>query len=93
MSGGMSTDVNAPLWSNGSGGVSSYSADGRLSSSHGRNSALYRQQNNTLYSSFGEENVGLTDLTEDADESDEEHTIRGTKKDERMHNDVDSVRR
>ncbi|KAH8087044.1 magnesium transporter NIPA-domain-containing protein, partial [Filobasidium floriforme] len=72
MSGRLSTDVNSPLWSGG-GGVTSYSADGSpLAAGHGRRSSLYRQQNNTLYSSFGEENIGLTDLAEADDESDEE---------------------
>lgn len=89
MSGRLSTDVNSPLWAGGGGGVTSYSADGALPASHGRRSSLYRQQNNTLYSSFGEENVGLTDLTEDADESDEERAVGKMKRDERMHTDVD----
>lgn len=72
MSGRLSTDINSPLW--GGGGVTGYSADGRLpSATHGRRSHLYQQQNGTLYNSFGagEESVGLTDLTE-GDESDEE---------------------
>ena len=91
MSGRLSNDVNSPLWAGGS-GVTSYSADGSpLAAGHGRRSSLYRQQNNTLYSSFGEESIGLTDLAEADDESDEERTMGEVKKQEgRHHTDMDS---
>ncbi len=71
MSGRMSTDTNAPYWSQS--GVTGYNPDGSVQSAgHGRRSSIYRAQNSTLFSAFEEEeSVGLTQLPEE-DESDDE---------------------
>lgn len=72
--------------------MTSYSADGTpLAAGHGRRSSLYRQQNNTLYSSFGEESIGLTDLAERDDDSDDERAVDEVKKQDGRHRtDMDS---
>jgi hypothetical protein len=95
MSGRASNDAGAPLWA-GSNGSINYAPDGTpLSATHGRKSALYHQQNNTLYSSFGEEHIGLTDLAEADDEEEEDRLVGDQRRDSsyRLQTDMDSPRR
>jgi hypothetical protein len=77
MSGRLSVDSNGGAWNYASvPSGANYAPDGSVhSAGHGRRSSIYRAQNSTLFSAFEEEgSMALSDLPEEDENSDEEHS-------------------